>query len=81
MHFYDLAANGEAEACAFARGLSREERLKDTFPYLRRNTMAIVLKEDESVVGLFYANFYAQQALVGWHRLDGVLDEVGPDLV
>jgi hypothetical protein len=53
MHFYDLAANGEAEACAFAWGLSREERLKDAFPYLGRNAMTIILKEDKSVMGLF----------------------------
>jgi hypothetical protein len=81
MHLYDLAANGEAKACAFARGLSRKKRLKNTFPYLGWNAMAIILKENKSVMGLFFANFYAQQALVGRHRLDGVLDEVGPHLV
>ena len=69
---------------AFADRLGREERLEHAALHLNRNAGTIVGDLDQNSVGLS-AGFHTQRfRLLRWqalHCIEGIVDEIGPDLV
>src|SRR6266849_9350191 len=76
---HDPPADVQAEARSAADVLRREERLEDPRLDLRRDAWPIVgdLDQDADVL----PGGADSQVSLAVHRVDGIVDEIGPDLV
>src|SRR5690242_4587458 len=69
----------EAQSRTFANRLRCEERLEDAIANLRRNSRTVVSNLNQDAAKLGYRSYQQRAALV--HRVNRVIDEVGPNLV
>src|SRR5208283_6212426 len=77
--FHDALHRVEAESRPLTYALGREKRLKNVRQDLRRNSGAVVADfHDHAIVLTIGA--HAQLAFSS-HRVDGIVDQVGPNLV
>src|SRR5271166_3415973 len=79
MFFHDALRSIEAEARSLSDSLSREERLEDVLLNVRWNTRAVVadFHHHPSILAIS-AN---SQLAFAIHRIDGVVDDVRPNLI
>src|SRR6202035_2266243 len=79
MLFHNALHGVESEAGSLAHTFGREERLEDVCLYLRRNSWTIIADFHNHAGGIaISANTKFSFSV---HRVDGVVDQVGPNLV
>src|SRR5712691_6847694 len=76
---HDSAHRVEPEPCAFSYSLGSEKRIEDMGLNFRRDTGAIVSNLHQHTIKLPRGT--QPDFTLALHGFDGVIDEVGPDLI